>query len=252
MQDGIINTTFKFIFIPVYIISFFIYFSQFILIDLLVKKGGKIVRKDYKTIKGYGEAEIIISKSRFITYVNRAENEEEALLFIDKIKKMHPNATHNCSCYLVGEHDHIQKANDDGEPSGTAGVPMLEVLKKQGLKDTVVVVTRYFGGIKLGGGGLIRAYGKATTEGIAAAEVVERKRHHVMKISIDYNWLGKVENEIRNSNYSLKEILYTDGVDIYVYVLDKDVDLFTKWIIEMTNGQAIITSEQQLFVEFVL
>jgi uncharacterized YigZ family protein len=216
----------------------------------LVKKGGKIVRKDYKTIKGYGESEIILSKSRFITYINRAESEEEAVLFIDKIKRMHPNATHNCSCYLVGEHDQIQKANDDGEPSGTAGVPMLEVLKKQGLKDTVVVVTRYFGGIKLGGGGLIRAYGKATTEGIAAAGVVERKRHHVMKISIDYNWLGKVENEIRNSNYSLKEILYTDGVDIYVYVLDNDVELFTTWIIEMTNGQATISSEQQLFVEF--
>jgi len=238
--------------LPVYIISFFNYFSQFILIDLLVKKGEKLVRKDYKTVKGYGESEIIISKSRFITYVNRAETEEEALQFIDKIKKMHPNATHNCSCYLVGEHDQIQKANDDGEPNGTAGVPMLEVLKKQGLKDTVVVVTRYFGGIKLGGGGLIRAYGKATTEGIAAAHVVERKQHHIMKVSIDYNWLGKVENEIRNSNYSLKEILYTDGVDIYVYVLENEVEHFTNWITEMTNGQASISSEQQIFVEFDL
>ena len=98
------------------------------------------MRKDYKAIKGYGVAEIIISKSRFITYIDRAETEDEALQFIEKIKKMHPTATHNCSCYIIGEHDHIQKANDDGEPSGTAGVPMLEVLKKQGLKDTVVVV----------------------------------------------------------------------------------------------------------------
>ena len=137
------------------------------------------MRKDYKTIKGYGESEIVISKSRFITYIDRAETEEEALRFIEKIKKMHSTATHNCSCYIIGEHDHIQKANDDGEPSGTAGVPMLEVLKKQGLKDTVVVVTRYFGGIKLGGGGLIRAYGKATTEGITAAQVVERKLHYL-------------------------------------------------------------------------
>lgn len=124
------------------------------------------MRKDYKTVKGYGEKEIVISKSRFIAYVDRAETEEEAINFINKIKKMHYNATHNCSCYMIGEHNQIQKANDDGEPSGTAGVPMLEVLKKQGLQDTVVVVTRYFGGIKLGAGGLVRAYGKATTEGI--------------------------------------------------------------------------------------
>ena len=210
------------------------------------------MRKDYKTIKGYGEAEIVISKSRFITYIDRAETEEEALRFIEKIKKMHSTATHNCSCYIIGEHDHIQKANDDGEPSGTAGVPMLEVLKKQGLKDTVVVVTRYFGGIKLGGGGLIRAYGKATTEGISAAKVVERKLHHLMKVSIDYNWLGKVENEIRSSHYDLKEIQYTEGVDVFVHVLKDEVESFTNWLIEMTNGQAKIESAETLFIEFIL
>ena len=210
------------------------------------------MRKDYKTIKGYGEAEIIISKSRFITYIDRAETEEAALQFIEKIKKMHSSATHNCSCYIIGEHDHIQKANDDGEPSGTAGVPMLEVLKKQGLKDTVVVVTRYFGGIKLGGGGLIRAYGKATTEGISAAKVVERKLHHLMKVSIDYNWLGKVENEIRGSHYSLKEIQYTDGVDVFVHVLKNEVEPFTNWLTELTNGQAKIDSVETLFIEFIL
>jgi uncharacterized YigZ family protein len=234
------------------IITFFIYFSQFIFIDLLLKKGGILVRKDYKTIRGYGEAEIIISKSRFITYIDRAETEDEALQFIEKIKKMHPTATHNCSCYIIGEHDHIQKANDDGEPSGTAGVPMLEVLKKQGLKDTVVVVTRYFGGIKLGGGGLIRAYGKSTTTGISAAKVVERKQHHLMKVSIDYNWLGKVENEIRSSHYALKEIQYTDGVEVFVHVLKDDIESFTNWLIEVTNGQAKIESIETLFIEFLI
>lgn len=89
------------------------------------------MRNNYITVKGYGESEIIISKSRFLTYVERVETEEEAILFIDKIKKMHASATHNCSCYMIGEHDQIQKANDDGEPSGTAGVPMLEVLKNK-------------------------------------------------------------------------------------------------------------------------
>lgn len=208
--------------------------------------------KDYKTVKGFGEREIVLSKSRFIAYVNRAESEEEAIEFINSIKKKHPNATHNCSCYMIGEHDQIQKANDDGEPNGTAGVPMLEVLKKQGLKDTVVVVTRYFGGIKLGGGGLIRAYGKATTEGIDAAQVVERKLHHVMKISIDYTWLGKLENEIRNSHYHLSDIQYADAVHLFVDVLQKDVETFTNWIIELTNGQSSIHCVDKKFVEFAI
>ncbi|HWK24797.1 MAG TPA: YigZ family protein [Ureibacillus sp.] len=210
------------------------------------------MRNNYKTVKGYGEREIILSKSRFISYVNRAETEEEAIEFINQIKKQHPNATHNCSCYMVGEHDQIQKANDDGEPSGTAGVPMLEVLKKQGLKDTVVVVTRYFGGIKLGGGGLIRAYGKATTEGIDAAQVVERKLHHVMKISIDYTWLGKVENEIRNSNYTLNSIQYAEGVEVLVEVLASDVETFTNWVTELTNGQSTVNCIDKKFVEFII
>lgn len=210
------------------------------------------MRENYFTVKGYGESEIVISKSRFLTYIERAETEEDAISFIDGIKKLHHNATHNCSAYIIGEHDHIQKANDDGEPSGTAGVPMLEVLKKQGLKDTVVVVTRYFGGIKLGGGGLIRAYGKATTEGLTAAQIVERKLHHVMKVAIDYTWLGKVENEIRSSSYSLEEIRYLEGVEIIVSVLKEEEEQFRSWITEMTNGQATITFEDAQFVEFIV
>ncbi|KGR86948.1 MULTISPECIES: YigZ family protein [Lysinibacillus] len=210
------------------------------------------MRENYLTVKGYGESEIVISKSRFLTYIERAETEEDAISFIDGIKKLHHNATHNCSAYIIGEHDHIQKANDDGEPSGTAGVPMLEVLKKQGLKDTVVVVTRYFGGIKLGGGGLIRAYGKATTEGLIAAQVVERKLHHFMKVAIDYTWLGKVENEIRSSSYTLEEIRYLEGVEIIVSVLKEEEEQFRSWITELTNGQASITFEDAQFVEFIV
>jgi len=210
------------------------------------------VRNNYKTVKKLGQCEIVISKSRFIAHVNRAETEEQAIEFIERIKKQHSNATHNCSCYMIGEHDQIQKANDDGEPSGTAGVPMLEVLKKQGLKDTVVVVTRYFGGIKLGGGGLIRAYGKATTEGIDAAQVVERKLHHVMKIAIDYTWLGKVENEVRNSQYTLNDIQYAEAVEVLVDVEKDEEENFINWVTELTNGQSIITCIDKKFVEFVI
>lgn len=208
------------------------------------------MRENYKTIGELTECEIIIQKSRFIGYAKRAETEKEALEFIESIKAKHRSANHNCSAYLIGEHDSIQKANDDGEPSGTAGFPMLEVLKKQGLKDTVVVVTRYFGGIKLGGGGLIRAYGKATTEAIAASGVVERRLHFLMKVTIDYNWLGKMENEVRNSDYPLKDIQYTDGVALLIYVPRDKKDDFTGWINEITNGQAMIESLESEFLEF--
>lgn len=210
------------------------------------------MRKDYHTIQGYGESELIIQKSRFLTYVSRAETEQQAQDFINNIKEKHKSANHNCSAYIIGEHDSIQKANDDGEPSGTAGVPMLEVLKKQGLQDTVVVVTRYFGGIKLGGGGLIRAYGKATTEGIDAAKVVERKLHHLMKISIDYTWLGKVENEVRNSVYPLKEINYADLVEVMVFTKADEEETFINWMAEMTNGQAKVELVEKEFLEFTV
>lgn len=208
------------------------------------------MRADYYTVKNYGENELIIQKSKFLTYVKRVETEQEAIEFIQDIKKQHHTASHNCSAYLIGEHDNIQKANDDGEPSGTAGFPMLEVLKKQGLKDTVVVVTRYFGGIKLGGGGLIRAYGRATTEGIASTGTVLRKLHQLIKVTIDYTWLGKVENEVRQSAYPLKEIDYKDGVDIYIFVPNAEIEQFTTWMTELTNGQANISSFSSDFLEF--
>jgi uncharacterized YigZ family protein len=203
----------------------------------------------YYTVKGYGEHEIVIEKSRFIAHVSRAETEEKAQEFIQSIKKQHWNATHNCSAYLIGENDQIQKANDDGEPSGTAGVPILEVLKKKQLKDTVVVVTRYFGGIKLGAGGLIRAYSKATSEGIEATGVVVRKLMRVMHTKIDYSWLGKIENELRSSVYTIKDIHYVDHVEIETFVEEGQKDAFTDWMIELTNGQAEIRQGEMVYLE---
>ncbi|WP_236687421.1 YigZ family protein, partial [Geobacillus sp. ZGt-1] len=187
----------------------------------------------YYTVKGYGEREIVIEKSRFICYINRAETEEEAVAFIQQIKKKHWDATHNCSAYLIGEHDQIQKANDDGEPSGTAGVPMLEVLKKKGVKDTVAVVTRYFGGIKLGAGGLVRAYSRAVSEGLNAAGIVERRLMRVMHVTIDYPWLGKVENELRSSVYTIKNIQYADRVTFDVLVPEDGQSSFGEWMTEL-------------------
>jgi len=203
----------------------------------------------YYTVKGNGEHEIVIQKSRFIAHVARVETEEDAQDFIQKIKKENWNATHNCSAYLIGENDHIQKANDDGEPSGTAGVPILEVLKKKHLKDTVVVVTRYFGGIKLGAGGLIRAYGKSTSEGIDATGIVERKLMKVMSTVIDYTWLGKIENELRSSVYGIKDIHYLDNVEIETFVEEGDVQNFIDWMVELTSGQGEITEGDVLYLE---
>ena len=203
----------------------------------------------YYTVKGNGEHEIVIQKSRFIAHVARVETEEAAQDFIQRIKKENWNATHNCSAYLIGENDHIQKANDDGEPSGTAGVPILEVLKKKHLKDTVVVVTRYFGGIKLGAGGLIRAYGKSTSEGINATGIVERKLMKVMSTVIDYTWLGKVENELRSSVYGIKDIHYLDNVEIKTYVEDGEVQNFVDWMVELTSGQGEILEGDVVYLE---
>lgn len=205
--------------------------------------------QEYLTVKEYGEHEIIIQKSRFIAYITRATTEEEAQAFIATIKKKHWDATHNCSAYMIGEHNQIQKANDDGEPSGTAGVPMLEVLKKRELKDTVVVVTRYFGGIKLGGGGLIRAYGKATSEGLNAIGIVKRKLNRVMHTTVDYTWLGKLENELRSSRFDLKEIHYLDKVGIETYVEENETQQFEAWMTELTNGQCDIKKGKVLYKE---
>lgn len=203
----------------------------------------------YLTVKETGSHEIVIQKSRFIAFISRATTEEEALQFIQKIKKEHWNATHNCSAYLIGEHDEIQKANDDGEPSGTAGVPILEVLKKRRLKDTVVVVTRYFGGIKLGAGGLIRAYSSATSEGLDAIGIVERKLVYTMHVKIDYHWLGKIENELRQSEYIINEIEYLEDVIIHCYVSVEKIDAFTEWMIDLSNGQAKIEKGDPLYLE---
>jgi uncharacterized YigZ family protein len=208
-----------------------------------------VLLQKYYTVKGYGENEIIIEKSRFICYINRATTEEEAVQFIQKIKKKHWDATHNCSAYIIGEHDQIQKANDDGEPSGTAGIPMLEVLKKKGLKDTVAVVTRYFGGIKLGAGGLVRAYGKAVSEGLKAAGIVERRLARVMHVTIDYTWLGKVENELRSSIYMIKDIHYSENVGLEIFVDETKKQTFIEWMTELTNGRAEIAEGETEYLE---
>ena len=208
-----------------------------------------VLSKYYTVKKDGGEHEIIIQKSRFIGTVKRVETEEEAQAFIQQLKKKYHDATHNCSAYIIGENDQIQKANDDGEPSGTAGVPMLEVLKKQNLKDTAVVVTRYFGGIKLGAGGLIRAYGSSTSEAIKAVGIMKRQLMKGFSVTVEYTLLGKLENELRNSEHILETINYLENVEFIVFVEDGKETAFQDWMIDVTSGQAEIEPVEEKYVE---
>ncbi|MFC0525401.1 YigZ family protein [Pontibacillus salicampi] len=203
----------------------------------------------YFTVKGEGNDEIVIQKSRFIGYVKRVETEEEAKEFVQSIKKKHKDATHNCSAYMIGETDHIQKAHDDGEPSGTAGVPILNVLKQKELKDTAVVITRYFGGIKLGAGGLIRAYGNATSEALNTTGIVRRQLMRTMTIKADYSLLGKLENELRSSPYSINRMEYLEHVEIDVFVEEGSEETFTSWMVDLTSDQVEITTGDVSYME---
>ncbi|MDL2281111.1 YigZ family protein [Selenomonadales bacterium OttesenSCG-928-I06] len=205
----------------------------------------------YRTLKGYGEAEYIINKSKFIAYAKRIETEEEARLFLAEIKKKHYDATHNCSAYIIKQENssEINKADDDGEPSGTAGKPILEVLKRNELINSIVVVTRYFGGIKLGGGGLIRAYGKAAGLGISAAKVVVRSLYSKMEIAIDYELLGKLENDLKNKNYIIGEKEFSNNVKVNVFVDKEDEEKFIKEIEAITSAKAKVDKLEEIYLD---
>jgi uncharacterized YigZ family protein len=196
--------------------------------------------------------EIEINKSRFIGYVARAQTEEEAHAFIAKIKKQHWDATHNCSAYIAGSNDQYQKADDDGEPSGTAGRPILEVIKKTGLKDTVVVVTRYFGGIKLGAGGLIRAYGKAAGAGLKAAGLVDRIGHTCISIEIDYTLQGMLENQLRNQGYVIRDKKFAQFVVLEVLARCGEEDNLRAKVTEWTAGRAVMHDLDEVYAEVVV
>ncbi|AXF56320.1 YigZ family protein [Salicibibacter kimchii] len=205
--------------------------------------------QSYYTIKNDGKYEQAIKKSRFIAHMRRVQGEDEAKAFIAKIKHEHPTATHNCSAYVLGMGNETQKANDDGEPSGTAGVPMLNVLIKQELKNTAVVVTRYFGGIKLGAGGLIRAYGNSVTEAINHIGIVQRQPMQKYSVTIAYELLGKIENELRESPYILVSTDYGTHVTIQVAVNMNDKEIFEEWIVNTSNNRVTVAPSGTSYME---
>lgn len=205
--------------------------------------------KSYYTIAENSEYEIVIRGSRFICSLQRVENEEEAKAFIQTIKKEHWKATHNCSAYLIGDRDEIQRAHDDGEPSGTAGVPMLEVLKKNELKYVVAVVTRYFGGTKLGAGGLIRAYSKSVSSTLKEIGIVERAMQIPVKCTVSYSASGKLENNLIQSPYSVIDTLYTDQVTFIIGIPADNVETFQSDMIDFMNGNIQFETGEAQYVE---
>lgn len=203
----------------------------------------------YKTIRGYGEAEIVIKRSQFIGYAQPADTEEAAVAFIEEIRRRHKQATHNCSAYMVGERDQRQKASDDGEPSGTAGKPILEVIKHQQLKNVVVVVTRYFGGILLGAGGLVRAYTDGAVAGLDAAGLVYKVLHTPVSVTIDYTLLGMLEYELRGRGVTYGDMAYTDQVTVRCWPLAAECAHFTEWVTDLTSGAALISTEPEIYLD---
>lgn len=201
----------------------------------------------YKTIYQGGEGEIIEKKSRFIATVRLTRTEEEALAFIEEMRKKYWNATHNCFAYVIGERREIVRCSDDGEPSGTAGRPMLDVLLGEELYNTTVVVTRYFGGTLLGTGGLVRAYAKAVQEGLAQSRIVDKQYGVLLEILTDYNGIGKIQYLLGQSGLTTMESEYTDRVRLTVLVPKGELEAVKAKLTEGTNGRAGMREERELY-----
>ena len=190
----------------------------------------------FKTINEKCTVEIVEKKSRFIASISPVKSEEEAINFINSVKKKYYDARHNCFAYVINADLPIVRFSDDREPSGTAGKPMLDVLLGENLQNIVVVVTRYFGGVLLGTGGLVRAYGKAVKESVLASKIVEITSYNKVTIISDYFMSGKIQYEITKNNYLLVDTIYTDIVTFVLYIKYDLLDSFEKDIINLTNN----------------
>jgi len=205
----------------------------------------------YKTVLTAAREEMTERKSRFISTVVPVHTEAEALEALNAVKSEFRDATHNVYAYVVQENN-ICRYSDDGEPSGTAGVPVLDIINKEELTDILVVVTRYFGGTLLGTGGLVRAYGKSAKLGIEKAKITEKIYCHELKIETSYDMLGKVRYLIENGNYILGDISYTDAVSITAYIKYDLLQRFLKELEEATNASVEPEIVGELYIDNVL
>ncbi|WP_431040729.1 YigZ family protein [Streptomyces sp. P1-3] len=198
------------------------------------------MQERYRTVAREGVHEVEISKSRFICALAPAATEREAQDFVQRVRAEHPTASHNCFAYVIGADGGVQKASDDGEPGGTAGVPMLQMLVRREMRYVVAVVTRYFGGVKLGAGGLIRAYGGAVGEALDALGTVTRQRFRLATVTVDHQRAGKVENDLRATGRAVRDVRYAEAVTIEIGLPETDVEAFGAWLADATAGTATL------------
>ena len=206
------------------------------------------MRKDYFTVSGEAVAETEEKKSRFIATVRPVATEEEAQEFISGLKAKYWNATHNVYAYYICANNVLQKFSDDGEPSGTAGLPVLEAIKKFDVQDAAVVVTRYFGGTLLGASGLVRAYGKCAALGVEAAGIVRKQLCAQADIRIDYSLLGKLQAVAAAQRYTVRDTVYTEEVNMHIYVPVDETEAFNAVVTEASNGRALISFGEKVYV----
>ncbi|MEE1812867.1 MULTISPECIES: YigZ family protein [Streptomyces] len=196
------------------------------------------MQEQYRTVARAGVHETEINRSRFICALAPAATEQEAQDFVARIRREHPTATHNCFAYVIGADASVQKASDDGEPGGTAGVPMLQMLTRREMRYVVAVVTRYYGGVKLGAGGLIRAYGGVVGEALDELGTIIRQRFRLATITVGHERAGKLENDLRATGRSVREVRYAEAVVIEIGLPDADVEGFRGWLADATAGEA--------------
>ena len=192
----------------------------------------------YRVVYEGGEGEIVEKKSRFIATVRPVETEEEAVAFINEMKKKYWDARHNCSAFVIGSRQEVTRCSDDGEPAQTAGRPMLDVLLREGITNVAVVGTRYFGGVLLGTGGLVRAYQSATQAGLAASKIIEKRQGKKLIIHTDYNGLGKLQYLFGQQKTAILDTEYAADVVLTILVPVEQKDFLYKEITEQTNGTA--------------
>lgn len=205
-------------------------------------------KQEYKTIAHEGSASLTEKKSKFIATVMPVDNEDDAIAFVNSVKAKYPDARHNVYAYVIDENN-IFRYSDDGEPQGTAGMPVLDTMRKDGIVDAAVVVTRYFGGILLGTGGLVHAYSAASRAGLLDAEIVMRTLCDVVSVKVDYTLSGKVQYILSAGGYMIEDTVYDNEVTYKVCVKCDETDSFITKITDETNARAVCEKTDKKYVD---
>jgi len=211
----------------------------------------QLAEDPHKEIYVGGKGEIVEKKSRFISETSRIENEDEAIAFVEQIRKKYWDARHHCYAFSIGRNNELYRCSDDGEPSGTAGKPILDVLQKEEIHNGIIVVTRYFGGTLLGTGGLTRAYLSAAKEGLKNSRLIEKNLCQSIKIATDYNYIGKIQYIAASLGIPQTSSRYTENVVLAFLPKDKEVENFCRKIVEITSGRADINMGELCYAAMI-